>query len=73
MKTKLKKFAKEILNRITSKPKSKYQAFAYAWDRGIIALLAFSAFITNQAGILLVIIAILATMFFGMWLVSKGR
>lgn len=79
MKKSLPKFARFVLKFLTDKPKSKWSALAHIWDRGIVVLagtwVAVTAFVTNQAGTLLLIVTILAFMFLGLWLVahSKGR
>lgn len=77
MKNDLKKFARLVFKFLTDKPKSKWSAFAHVWDRGMVTvgglILGVTAFMTNQAGILLLIISLGAFVFFGLWLVSKGR
>ena len=77
MKRPLTKFAHATFRWLASKPHSKYQAFAYIVDRLIIGVLGtwitITAFVTNQAGALLLLVSIIAFMFLGLWLVSQRR
>lgn len=77
MKKDLKKFARLVISFLTDKPKSKYQAICHIWDRVIVVFagtwIGVTAFVTNQAGTLLLMMMIIAFMFLGLWLVSKGR
>lgn len=73
----LQRFCRAIVKFLADKPKGKWTAFAHVWDRGIVAGLGIVTFVTasvtNNTGMLLLILWSLAILGFGLYLVSKGR
>ena len=70
-------FSKWFLKWLTTKPKGKYQTIASIWNRAIVGaygtILIFTAIITNNVGILLILLWNLLIFIFGLWLLSKGK
>ena len=70
-------FAHFLLKWIMDKPKGKWQAVAHVWDRLIVGLggllLTITAFITNQTGVLIIIIWSLFMLVFALWLISRSK
>ena len=70
-------FAKGIISFLKDKPKGKWQAVAHVWDRLIMAgaglIVTVTAFVTNQGGLLILILWSLGLLIFGVYLTSKGR
>ena len=62
---------------LADKPKSKWQSIAHVWDRAIVVnlggLITVTAFITNNAGILLLIIWGGVILFFGLYVASRRK
>ena len=71
------KFSKWFFKWLTTKPKGKYETIAHIWDRGIAIgygiVLTFTALITNNMGITLILVWSLIILIFGFWLLSRGK
>lgn len=72
-----KAFARGVMQFLKDKPKSKIQALTHIWDRVIIAgwtgMVIFTSIVTNNVGIVLLILWSILILFFGIYLTAHRR
>ena len=70
-------FSKWFFKWLTTKPVGKYQIIASSWNRAIAGaygtILTFTAIITNNVGIVLILLWSILIFIFGLWLLSRGK
>ena len=71
------KFSKWFFKWLTTKPKGKYQTIAHSWNKAIATgygmILTFTAMVTGNMGITIILVWSLIIFIFGLWLLSRGK
>ena len=72
----IKRLCRAVIKFLADKPSGKYETIAHIWDRVIVGalggMLGVTAFMTNNAGALMILIMSLFVLLAGMYLISKG-